>query len=235
MLKLGPLTLGVAPVTAIAIQDAIAPADIRAAADGRSLVELRLDAIHPQTPEALVAFTQTYAGFPLLATLRHGDEGGGWRGTEAERLAAYQAVLPLVHAVDVEIESGAITADVVAAARNEKRLSIGSFHDFETTPPAERLEAVHERGRALGVDIVKIAARCNSEEDLRRLAEFTLRHRDENVITVGMGAFGLASRVFFPLLGSLVTYTFLGAPTAPGQLNCMDTLKYLGVFDPRAL
>jgi len=216
----------------VAIQDAIPPDEIRAAAGNRVLVELRLDALKEVSPAALKNFVGRYTAFPLLATLRHAGEGGGWRGNESERLEAYKAVLPLVHAVDVEIETGDIADEVVTLARDTGRVTIGSFHDFTATPATAQLESVHANGRKTGFDIVKIAARCNSPEDLRRLAQFTLDHQQEHVIVVGMGEHGLPSRIFFPLLGSLVTYTFLGAPTAPGQLNCTDTLKYLDVFHP---
>lgn len=231
MLKIGPMALGGRPRAAIAIQGMVDPALIRAAG-GEVVVELRLDALADQSPEALVNFTRRYAEFPLLATIRRREEGGAWKGTEAERLACYVAVLPEVHAVDVEIGADEIAPQVVSAARALGKLTIGSFHDFKVTPAMEVLESVHARGRMLGADIVKVAARCNSPEDLQRLAGFTLTHRDDQIITIGMGGHGLVSRIFFPALGSLLTYTFLGEPTAPGQLNCTDTLKYLGVFYP---
>lgn len=229
MPHIGPLSLGDRPRAAIAIQDAIDPAAIRQAATD-VVVELRLDALADQTPDALRDFARRYVGFPLLATIRRREEGGGWKGSEDERLACYEAVLPEVHAVDVEIGASEIAAVVVHSAQGQGKLAIGSFHNFTETPGEDRLEDVHRRGRALGVDIVKVAARCNNRGDLQRLAAFTLAHRHENIIAIGMGAHGLVSRVFFPALGSLLTYTFLGAPTAPGQLNCTDTLKYLDVF-----
>lgn len=232
MLTLGSLTLGEKPSVAIAIQGPVPPSEIHAAGDANLLVELRLDALADPTPGSLADFTRGYAAFPLLATIRHQDEGGGWRGSEVDRLACYEAVLPLVHAVDVEIEVGNITPQVVGAAHAAGKLVIGSFHDFEATPDTDRLEEVHAKGRALGVDVVKVAARCQQPEDVQRLAAFTLSHRASHVIVVGMGDYGLVSRIFFPALGSLVTYTFLGEPTAPGQLNCQDTLKYLGAFYP---
>ncbi len=230
MLKIGPITLGAQPRAAIAIQGDVDPGTIRAA--GEVVVELRLDALADQSPDALVNFARRYAEFPLLATIRRREEGGAWKGTEAERLAGYEAVLHAVHAVDVEIYADEIAPRVISEARALDKLTIGSFHDFAATPSSPDLESVHARGRALGADIVKIAVRCNSSEDLRRLAAFTLSHRDEQIITIGMGSHGLVSRIFFPALGSLLTYTFLGEPAAPGQLNCADTLKYLGDFYP---
>jgi 3-dehydroquinate dehydratase-1 len=231
MLQIGPIALGGRPRVAIALQDAIDPAAIRAA-DDHVILELRMDALPDQTPGALRAFARNYRGYPLLATIRRREEGGGWRGSEAERLAAYETVLPEVHAIDVEIGAEDIAPPLFYAAREQGKLSIGSFHDFSATPADSHLEAVHVRGRAQGADIVKVAARCNSRDDVQRLAAFTLAHRHENIITIGMGPHGLVSRIFFPALGSLLTYTFLGEPTAPGQLNCMDTLKYLDDFYP---
>ena len=232
MLHLGSVSLGGGhPRVAIAIQDVVEPDAIRVAGDN-VVLELRLDALSDQRPEALLGFVRRYVGFPLLATIRRREEGGGWKGTADERLACYEAVLPEVHAVDVEIGACDIAPEVVRMARAQGRLTIGSFHNFSETPDMDVLEGVHSQGRALGMEIVKVAARCNSREDVRRLAYFTLAHQHEQVITIGMGAHGLASRIFFPALGSLLTYTFLGQPTAPGQLNCEDTLKYLDVFYP---
>jgi len=234
MLKFGKMTLGPRPAVAVAIQEAIDPADIAAACPG-AIVELRLDHLPEGTPESFRAFAGRYGAFPRLATIRHADEGGGWRGSERERLAGYEAVIPVVEAVDVEIASGEITREVVALAHGAGRPVIASFHDFDATPTSERLAEVHALGRELGADIVKVAARCKDPEDLHRLAAFTLEYRRENVIVVGMGPCGLASRIFFPALGSLITYTFLGEPTAPGQLNCRDTLMYLSDFYPQGM
>lgn len=234
MLTLGSMPLGQGPAVAVAIQTPVDPAEIAAACPS-AIVELRLDALADTSPEALLAFARRYGAFPRLATIRCADEGGAWRGSEAERLAAYVAVLPEADAVDVEISAGAIVNEVIGAAHASGKIVIGSFHDFEQTPDGEGLDAVFQAGRQLGVDIVKIAARCNDAEDARRLAAFTLANRAAHVIVVGMGPYGMASRVFFPALGSLVTYTFLGEPTAPGQLNCCDTLKYLSKFYPQGV
>lgn len=233
MITLGTLNLSERPRAAIALQAPADPAAVRAAAGEQCAVELRLDQFDGHTTENFLRIAREYAGLPRLATIRWAPECGGWRGGEEERLACYQALLPEVEAVDVEINATACARTVFAAAREAGRLTIGSFHDFDQTPEDDVLEDVHGRGRSLGADIVKIAARCNSREDLQRLAAFTLAHRHENIITIGMGPWGMSSRIFFPALGSLLTYTFLGEPTAPGQLNCTDTLKYLDAFYPK--
>jgi len=171
-----------------------------------------------------------FAGLPLLATIRSAAEGGGWKGTESERLALFRALLPHVGAVDIELSSTGILGEVTADARAAGLTVIGSHHNFTETPPDGDLDAVVQAGATAGADIVKVAARCNSAADLRRLAAFTLRHEDRAMVVIGMGPAGMLSRVFFPALGSLLTYTFLGAPSAPGQLNSEETVKYLKLF-----
>jgi 3-dehydroquinate dehydratase-1 len=67
---------------------------------------------------------------------------------------------------------------------------------------------------------------------VQTLASLTLSNRSIGVITIGMGAHGALSRVLFPALGSLMTYTFIGVPTAPGQLELEDTCRLLRTFYP---
>ena len=76
----------------------------------------------------------------------------------------------------------------------------------------------------LDVDIIKIAAHCASRADLRLLAQVLLDHPEKKMIVLGMGPVGAPSRFLFPALGSLLTYTFLGEPTAPGQFSLEQTL-----------
>ena len=47
-----------------------------------------------------------------------------------------------------------------------------------------------------------------------------------------MGPHGVASRVFFPLFGSLLTYGFVGQAGAPGQLSLADLHAELCRYSP---
>jgi 3-dehydroquinate dehydratase-1 len=71
---------------------------------------------------------------------------------------------------------------------------------------------------------VKIAVMAEDREDLIRLLTFTLRHRDEGIITMSMGDRGLPSRVFTPLFGSLITYGYVSHPSSPGQLSVSELM-----------
>ncbi len=231
MFRIGSCELGGRPRVVAAVSDGVPRSDAEVLlASGVDILELRVDTFSRCYTEYVVAEAVRYAGLPLLGTIRSAAEGGGWNDTEAERLALFQAVMPHVGAVDIELSSTEILGDVVDGARAAGLTVIGSHHNFNETPADADLDSVAEAGRTAGVDIVKVAARCNSPADLRRLAAFTLRHGEQALVVIGMGPAGMLSRIFFPALGSLLTYTFLGAPSAPGQLNSEDTIKYLELF-----
>ena len=119
---------------------------------------------------------------------------------------------------------------MVRVAKSLGKPVIGSFHDFEKTPPQNAFPGLMRQAEELDVDIIKIAAHCASQADLRLLAQVLLDHSDKNLIMLGMGPVGAPSRFLFPALGSLLTYTFLGVPTAPGQFSLEQTLHILGLL-----
>jgi len=233
MLHLGSIILDGTPRVIVAVRDD-APLDELAAvmAAGVELVELRIDQFQSRDPAYVVGQLERLAAYPRLGTIRCASEGGAWQGTEAEREALFRGILPHVEAIDVELSAKDMLPGLIEAAHADGKLVIGSYHDFQGTPIPKRLAGAANDGKLLGVDIVKVAVQCNSLEDVQVLAQFTGQHADKNLITIGMGAHGMLTRIFFPAIGSLMTYTFLGEPTAPGQLNCHDTLEYLKNFYP---
>lgn len=232
-MKLGKLMLGDTPRVAVAVRDGVQRIAIDGArVKGADLIELRIDEFSDVSPGAVCDELARYEGVPTLGTIRGAFERGGWKAGEEERAALYEAILPRVDAIDIEIEADSINRDVIALAKQQDKLVIASFHDFDAMPSRSELEATDARGRFLDADIVKIAAFCETEDDLQTLAEYTLAHRHEGVIAIGMGAGAMSSRIFFPALGSLITYTFLGEATAPGQLTLDDTVRYLSAFYP---
>ncbi len=231
MLRLGSVALGERPCVALALRDGAPAGAVRAALDaGVDILEFRIDLFENQAPAAVRAELKRWEGTSRIATVRMTAEGGGWRGGEAERLALYRAALECAEAVDVELAADAILDDVIAAAHDQGRLVLGSHHDFRETPPPDRLAAIADKGRGHGVDIIKVAAHCRNAGDVQTLARFLLNTAFEDMVVIGMGAAGLCTRIFFPLLGSRITYTFLGEATAPGQLTCEATLRYLEAF-----
>jgi 3-dehydroquinate dehydratase-1 len=231
-LSIGALRLGGRPLVAVPFDDRAARAEVAAlAARGLDVAELRVDLFGSVERDHVLGLLPAFAGVATLATIRSAAEGGGWKGPEPERLALYRALAPHVDAIDVEIASG-IARDAIASARDAGKLAIASFHDFEKTPSVEALGAVVAQGRALGAGVVKIAAAARSPADLRALARVLVSRDDLGMIVIGMGAEGVASRVLFPALGSLLTYASVDRQTAPGQLPLDELVALLRRLTP---
>ena len=227
-LRIGPLVLGAAPFVAVPLDDGPAAAEVQALrARGLDLAELRIDHFAAQDAGAVRAVLARYAGIPTLATIRIAAEGGAWAGAEAARAKLFLALLDAVDAVDVELAADEVLAEVAPAARAAGRLVVVSHHDFTATPPPPALAEVVARARAAGADVVKIAAAVRGPEDVQALARVLLEPAPIGRIVIGMGEAGLATRVLFPALGSLVTYAHAGRATAPGQLPLDELVALL--------
>ncbi|MFC6088968.1 type I 3-dehydroquinate dehydratase [Saccharothrix lopnurensis] len=206
----------------------------RAAEEARAarvdVAEIRVDRFGDTGADHVLRQVAAFRGLPALATIRSRAEGGFWQGSEQERLDLFRALTPHVDAVDVELSSRAVLAEVLATAREHDVLSVVSFHDFDRTPPLDDLRATVRDAREAGADLVKISTMARSRDDLKRLATVLLEGDD--LIVIGMGEVGTASRIFFPALGSKITYTFLGAAPTSGQLDFEETVRLMRRFHP---
>ncbi|MGE9268200.1 MAG: type I 3-dehydroquinate dehydratase [Verrucomicrobiales bacterium] len=182
------------------------PADLSAHCD---LVELRLDSLG--TGPGVTNFAAR-SPLPLLITARGPEEGGENALTPDERREAYLKLLPHASAIDIELRDFPLLADLIETARSQNITIIGSFHDFEKTPPAEELLAKSDQN----ADIFKVATRVHTSADIDTHVRLLAAAPAASVM--GMGPLGSASRPYLAALGSLLNYGFLGAhATAPGQ------------------
>lgn len=219
-LKIGTLTLGIVPRIAVSFRDKTPKSKITEAKRlGVDIAELRIDLFSSLKPSCVLKETAKFKGIPTIATIRSEVEGGKWRFHDEKRLELFQAVIPKVDAIDIELSSKFILGLVVQTARRAKKLVIISYHNFERTPELGELNQIRELAESSGADIVKIAAMARTPADFKALARFTVDHAASGIITVAMGQEAAVSRIVFPALGSLVTYAHLGKPTAPGQLG----------------
>jgi 3-dehydroquinate dehydratase I len=230
---LGELLRGDAPVVAVSVTDAD-PGKTAAAlwAADVDVAELRIDRFGRRDPASVVAVARAFGTLPTIATIRSVAEGGGWADDDETRAALFAAVLGVVDGVDVELSSKGILRRVVDGAREAGRTVIVSHHDFEATPSIGELDALAEQAKENGADYVKVATMPRSQRDVRTLAEFTMRNADIGLITVAMGEYGATSRVFFPVLGSRLTFAHLGHASAPGQLPVAELSPLLRRFYP---
>src|SRR5947208_308519 len=192
----------------------------RSGAAGPSLTELGAALCEDPRPKTLPALLARpgAGGRPVILTARAAAEGGRPL-EEARRRALYAAGLPHADAIDVEIASTALAADLVPQAHAAGKTVMLSAHALHATPPAAALLGLVDRAEALGADLTKLVTHARNLGDLRVLLEVTLVARARGIVTLATGPAGPLSRVVLPAAGSLLTYGHVGRPTAPsGQL-----------------
>lgn len=199
---------------------------------GLDIAELRVDHFSSFNTADVIAEIEKFSQFHTIATIRMHTEGGKWDLSEALRLALFESIIPMVDAVDIEL-SASILPQVVHAAHRNNKLALISYHNFACTPSLTEMQLLVDDACSKGADIVKIAVQANNPDDLKVLAALTLNNKDKRLITISMGSDGLASRVFFPALGSNITFAYIGKQTAPGQLKFEDLFDLMRQFYPR--
>ncbi len=233
MLRIGDLELGMVPRVAVPLTDREVRAHGAAAKAQADIFELRIDqfAQHDPAYVAEVCREASMHGVPLIATVRAASEGGAVALGEAQRLAIFEAVAPLVDALDIE-NHAPIRDQVIALAQGVGRLVIVSHHDFDGPATAADMVAVIDAAKLVGADIVKLALTAHNVADLDHMLAVLRDHRRQQLILIAMGDHGVASRVFFPLIGSLITYGYLHQAVAPGQLSLADLTAELRRYSP---
>ena len=98
-------------------------------------------------------------GWPVLLTLRLKSEGGAWTGRDANRFDIFEEGIMELAGVDIEWRSK-IMFPVAILAKRKRKICVVSYHDFEKTPPVEKLAEVVAEAQELA-SIVKIATRLN--------------------------------------------------------------------------
>jgi 3-dehydroquinate dehydratase/shikimate dehydrogenase len=216
---------------------------------GADIVEFRVDEFFdPAAAEAdptrqrrEIANLVSDCPLPCIVTCRSAKEGGGFAGGESDRVDLYEKLVrgegkrshPPRY---IDIESAALGAAPMEASRisnllenaaDDRDLSTGlivSSHDFQSRPQdlTRRVLAMRELPHA---GVIKIAFRARSLRDNLELFEL-LRESDRPMIALGMGEFGLMSRVLAPKFGGFLTFASLRPETvtAPGQPTVSDLL-----------
>ncbi len=188
------------------------------------LVEARLDFLDspavPALPES--------RGTQLVATCRPVREGGGFAGSERERLALLQECARAgFDWIDIELDTQLLDSPPPGCR------IIRSHHVLDTFPD---LGQTFGRLRQRGGDLLKLAVAVTSTAQLVRLLSW-MEEEDPSKprIIIGMNTLGQASRYLGELLGNAWTYVSeTGAPAAPGQFD-LETALRLSAVEPRRL
>lgn len=239
-------TLVCVPIT---VRDAEAAAReaTRARDAGADIVEFRIDEFFTGEEASSEYQTRQIAALisecplPCIVTCRVASEGGGYEGDEEarallfERLATPPAGTHPPKYIDCEVASymrseplREILNVAVGEERPEGELKsslILSMHDFETRPP-DLTRRLLEMQWQHASSVIKVALRARSLRDSLELLDLP-GAMGKPAIALGMGEFGLISRVLAPKFGAFLTFAALrpAAVTAPGQPTVKELLE----------
>jgi 3-dehydroquinate dehydratase/shikimate dehydrogenase len=178
------------------------------------LIELRLDSVSDPDAAGALAGRQR----PVIVTCRPTWEGGGFTGSEDERRRILEDALAL-GAEYVDLEWRAQFHDLIA--RSGGRRIVLSTHDFHGVP-MDLVARVHAM-RSTGAEVLKIAATLTCLHDAIALLEVGARCGGQSVVLIGMGDYGLTTRILAGRFGSIWTYA--GGVKDVGQLTAQSLLK----------
>jgi 3-dehydroquinate dehydratase I len=232
MLKLGSVALNGVPRIVVVVTDRDQNTVIESSC--ADILEVRVDVFENESLAYAREQVQRIklTGVPIILTVRNDVKEGGCRAiTDNDKYEIFKAMVSLVDAIDIELASP-ILAKVVALAREHGKVIIVSSHDLNQTASDEKLEDYFQRSKKGGADIVKIAMKANNKDDVKRLMAFTLKHGEDNVVTMSVGSIGSKSRLMLPAMGSLLTYSYLSKESAPGQIQLFRLQQDLRFYYP---
>ncbi len=238
------MSLVCVPITVHDLAPALA--DAHAARDGGAdLVEFRIDECFSGSgddrEERLVRTLVADSPLPCIVTCRSVAEGGSYDGDEMERVSLLERLVlgqGVVHPprfIDVELGAYVASANIrqkidlavrhPAQVRDVDTSLILSIHDFAGRPAdlsRRLLKACQEPAAA----VVKVAFRARSLHDALELLDLPA-NLGRPVIALGMGEFGVVTRLLAGKFGGLLTFASLrpSSATAPGQPTLRDLVE----------
>lgn len=192
-------------------------------------VELRVDLLEDQSPDALietVSVLRNATQKPIIFTVRTVSQGGKFPDdANEERLSLYLLGLKLgVEYLDVEATSSEDVIQAVRESRGNTKI-IASHHDPVGQLSWKNASWVFFYNRALQFgDIIKLVGVAKTVEDNFDLAKFKakmLAARDTPIIALNMGTAGKLSRILNGFL-TPVSHPDLPFKAAPGQLSAAE-------------
>jgi 3-dehydroquinate dehydratase/shikimate dehydrogenase len=181
-------------------------------------VELRLDYLATNSERgALLRWLSGRRGLPvLIATCRTRQGGGLFDGSpEAELNILGQAARAGCSWCDVEIETAKRFTPITLRKALAPAKVLISAHNFRAMP--RDMGRLIDTLKLRGADAVKIAAKCKTLGDVRRLLVPVQRRRD--LVAIPMGDAGEAARILALREGSALAYASMTEAIAPGQMT----------------
>ncbi|OQY31908.1 MAG: shikimate dehydrogenase [Spirochaetaceae bacterium 4572_59] len=185
------------------------------------MAELRVDFAGPSAVKEISRFPSR-TDIPLILTCRKKADGGVWTGSSADRESFLLDCLEGgFDYIDLEEDEDSSALPEKAAARQCR--IIRSFHDFSKLPEdlEERLLKMDPHG-----DLVKAAVMPRGIADVERLFRIGMSWKKDNLILLGMGDFGVPTRILASRMNSFLTFCSPsdGEGAAPGHMS-IQTLR----------
>lgn len=199
--------------------------NLKALADNKDYVdicELRLDLLSP--PEvAKAADFPSMVDIPVILTLRRVSDGGKCTLQEKARRSLLIDTMKNGGFSYVDIEDDVKKSDVEEAAHSLGMKVIRSYHDFDGVPADifSRVHSLASRG-----DVAKIAVTPHNTADVMTLFRINEELKDVPKIIIGMGEWGVATRILYKKMGGILTFGSNGKAVAPGMISARE-LKLL--------
>jgi len=190
------------------------------------LVELRVDLLNPTEAFALRDFPSV-AGLPCILTVRRKCDGGCFVDGEGQRLVmlakalAYARPDTSANYAYVDLESDFRVPAVEEACHTFGTRIIRSMHNVAGMPAD--LDKAWAQLACEPHEIPKLAVTPKSAADLARLFTWARGLPPGERIVIGMGEYGIPSRILAERIGTCISYTSAmhsGLPAAaPGHLD----------------
>ena len=186
------------------------------------ICELRLDLLSP-SEVAKAADFPSMVDIPVILTLRRVSDGGKCTLQEKARRSLLIDTMKNGGFSYVDIEDDVKKSDVEEAAHSLGMKVIRSYHDFEGVPADifSRVHSLASRG-----DVAKIAVTPHNTADVMTLFRINEELKDVPKIIIGMGEWGVATRILYKKMGSILTFGSNGKAVAPGMVSARE-LKLL--------
>lgn len=192
---------------------------------GADYVEIRFDFLKPEKLQSAIDAAKGIKSRAVF-TLRSKDQGGRFAGSEQDRVKWLRKLAeqkPML--LDVELHTLQENDELADYLESQKTPLLMSWHDFQKTPPNDRLADVLSEMRIYS-NYVKVVTTANGVEDSLRLLELYDTATGLHPIFFAMGEAGVISRVMCTVTGNApFTYASLGNAVAPGQLTVKQMRK----------
>ncbi len=184
------------------------------------ICELRLDYLTGEEQKKAYTFP-SLVDKPVILTLRRTSDGGKCTLGEKQRRALLIEMISKGSFSYVDIEDDVKKSDVENAAREKGVRIIRSYHDFQGVPEDiySHILSLSRRG-----DIAKIAVTPHSMQDVITLFRINDELKDIPKIIIGMGDWGVSTRILYRKMGSLLTFgsSVSRRQIAPGMISVRE-------------